>query len=113
SLLTRYTGQADVCIGTPIAGRRLRETEDMLRLFVNMLVLRSPLRPGATFDEILDLEREVTLEALAHQDTPFEAIVNALKLERSLGRSPIFQVQFILQNTPPARDTFDGLTQAP
>ncbi|AFE09207.1 Linear gramicidin synthase subunit C [Corallococcus coralloides DSM 2259] len=99
-LLSRYTGQDDIVVGTPIAGRPRAEVEGLIGLFVNMLALRSDLSGKPTFKELLNRVHESTLDAYAHQDIPFERLVDALKPERHLSHSPIFQVMFVLQNAP-------------
>ncbi len=99
-LLSRYTGQDDIVVGTPIAGRPRAEVEGLIGLFVNMLALRSDLSGRPTFQELLNRVHESTLDAYAHQDIPFERLVDALKPERHLSHSPIFQVMFVLQNAP-------------
>jgi amino acid adenylation domain-containing protein len=99
-LLARYSGQEDLSVGSPIAGRRYAETEGLIGFFVNTLVLRSRVRRQATFRELLAQVRETTLGAYEHQDLPFEKLVEALQPVRDLGRSALFQVLFVLQNTP-------------
>ena len=99
-LLSRYTGQDDIVVGTPIAGRPRAEVEGLIGLFVNMLALRSDLSGKPTFKELLNRVHESTLDAYAHQDIPFERLVDALKPERHLSHTPIFQVMFVLQNAP-------------
>ncbi|HEX8273690.1 MAG TPA: amino acid adenylation domain-containing protein [Longimicrobiaceae bacterium] len=97
-LLARYAGQDDVLVGTPIAGRNRRETEGLIGFFVNTLVLRADLARDVTFADLLGQVRERTLGAFQHQDLPFEKLVEELGVERSLGRTPLFQVMFVLQN---------------
>src|ERR1044072_2886747 len=99
-LLWRYTGQADVVVGTPIANRNRAETEGLIGFFVNTLALRVKLSGNATYQELLGQVREVCLGAYAHQDVPFEKIVEELQPERELSRTPAFQVMMILQNAP-------------
>ena len=98
-LLMRYSGEAEVVVGSPIAGRTRRELEGLIGLFVNTLVLR--LRRGAageSFAELVERVREVCLGGYAHQELPFERLVEELQPERSLSRTPLFQVLFVLQN---------------
>ncbi|WP_164013943.1 non-ribosomal peptide synthetase [Pyxidicoccus trucidator] len=99
-VLSRYSGQQDLSVGSPIAGRTHAETEGLIGFFVNTLALRAQVRPQATFQELLAQVREVTLGAYAHQDVPFEKLVEALLPERDMSRSPLFQVSLTLQNTP-------------
>ncbi|RKH14651.1 amino acid adenylation domain-containing protein [Corallococcus sp. CA053C] len=99
-LLSRYTGQEDIVVGTPIAGRPRAEVEGLIGLFVNMLALRSDLSGRPSFRELMGRVHESTLDAYAHQDIPFERLVDALKPERHLSHTPIFQVMFVLQNAP-------------
>src|ERR1043165_8703695 len=110
TLLARYSGQWDLNIGTPIANRTLGEVEDLIGFFVNTLVLRMKLRPQTSFREQLQHVREVCLGAYAHQDVPFEMLVEALQPERDMSRSPLFQVMFVLQNAPLGELQLRGLT---
>ena len=100
SLLFRHSGQSDIVVGTPIANRRYRELEDLIGFFVNTLALRARSLATLTFTELLHHVREVTLGAYAHQDLPFEKLVEELQPERDLSRNPLFQVMFALQNAP-------------
>lgn len=99
-LLARYSGQMDITIGTPIAGRAQAEVEPLIGFFVNILVLRMRLDAHQTSTTLLQQIRETTLAAYAHQMLPFEELVEELQPERDLSRSPLFQVLFALQNTP-------------
>jgi len=100
ALLHRYTGQDDILVGTPIAGRTRTELEGLIGFFVNTLVLRTEVRGEMSVRELLACVRDVSLEAYAHQDLPFEKLVKELQPERDLSYSPLFQVLFVLQNTP-------------
>ena len=110
ALLYRYTNQEEILIGTPIAGRTRRETEGLIGFFVNTLVLRTEVSGELTFMELLARVRDITLGAYAHQDLPFEQLVEELQPERSLSLSPLFQVMFILQNAPKSTLSLPGLT---
>ncbi len=112
-LLYRYSGQADLLIGTPVAGRQRRETEDLIGLFVNTLVLRTDLSGNPSFRRLLKRVREVCLNAYEHQDLPFEKLVETLQPERHLSASPLFQALFALDHLPPEQITLPGLTLHP
>jgi len=100
ALLARYSGQDDIVVGSPIANRNRTEIEGLIGFFANTLVLRTPLPGDPTFRDILAAVRKTTLGAYAHQDLPFEKIVEELRPERSNGEIPFFQVVFTLQNVP-------------
>lgn len=100
TLLYRYSNQQEIVVGTDIANRRRKEVEGLIGFFVNQLVLRTSLAGDPTFRELLTRVREVTLGAYAHQDLPFDRLVQELVLERELNRSPLFQAKFVLQNAP-------------
>jgi amino acid adenylation domain-containing protein len=100
TLLYRYTGQEDIAIGSPIANRHRSELEGLIGFFVNSLVMRSDLSGNPTFRELLERVRDVALAAYEYQDLPFEKLVEELDPERDLGRNPLFQVAFALQNAP-------------
>ncbi len=110
TLLFRYTGQEDIIVGTPVAGRSAAELENLIGFFVNTLPLRTTLSGGLSFHDLLARVRETSLEAFANQDLPFEQLVEALQPERDLSRTPLFQVMFAFQNAP--REVFhvSGLT---
>ena len=114
ALLHHYTAQEDFAIGTLIASRRRPEVERMIGFFANTLALRTDLAGDPTFRELLRRERDTALDAFAHQDLPFEKLVEELNPPRDLSRTAIFQTMFILQNAPPAReDGRSGLSMLP
>ena len=100
TLLYRYTGQVDIVVGAPIAGRTLPETEDLIGFFVNTLVLRNRVDSNHSFRQFIKEVRETVLGATTHQDLPFERLVDELQPARDMGRTPLFQVAFLLENTP-------------
>ncbi|MCB1055979.1 MAG: AMP-binding protein, partial [Acidobacteria bacterium] len=110
ALLNRYTGDTDVRIGSPVAGRGQAESEALIGFFVNLLVLRGDLGGDPTFGELVDRLRETVLEAQSNADVPFEKLVEELQPERNRSISPLFQTAFVLQNAPmPPRALAPGL----
>ena len=110
TLLGRYTGQQDIVVGSPIAGRTQAETEGLVGFFINTLALRLDLSGDPTFVELLHRAHEVALGAFAHQDLPFEKLVEELQPERDLRHTPIFQVALAYQNFPSHKLELPGLT---
>ncbi|MEO7418572.1 MAG: condensation domain-containing protein, partial [Thermoanaerobaculia bacterium] len=110
ALLTRHSGQPDVVVGTPVANRRLVETEGLIGVFANTLVLRADLMDDPPFSALGRRVRQAALEAFAHQDVPFERLVDALEVERHLAYSPLFQVMFNLQTPRSTHVELPGLT---
>jgi amino acid adenylation domain-containing protein len=110
TLLARYSGQTDITVGSPIAGRTQIETEPLIGFFVNTLVLRADLSGDPTVRELLHQVRDVTLDAYTHQELPFEMLVEDLQLARASSRTPLFQVMMILQNAPMPPLELTGLT---
>ncbi|MBX9857267.1 MAG: amino acid adenylation domain-containing protein, partial [Gemmatimonadaceae bacterium] len=99
-LLARYSSHLEVVVGSPIANRQHSALEDLIGLFVNVLVLRIPVAPEESFSALLARVRSITLDAYRHQDVPFEHVVEAVAPARRLYASPLFQVHLALQNTP-------------
>ncbi|MGH8672245.1 MAG: non-ribosomal peptide synthetase, partial [Burkholderiales bacterium] len=113
TLLYRYSGQSDMLVGTPIAGRNRTELEGLIGFFVNTLVLRGDLSGNPLFLELLGRVRHGALQAYSHSDLPFEKLVEELHPSRDLNRSPLIQVMFALQNTPAQAFNLAGLTAIP
>ncbi len=109
-LLSRYSRQQDILIGSPIANRTRAETEPLIGCFVNTLVHRSLVRADQPFNHLLRQVREATLLAYAHQELPFEMLVEQMEPERSLSHTPLFQVAFTMQNAPQEHREVRGLT---
>jgi len=112
-VLFRYTGQADLCVGSSIAGRNRAEVEGLIGFFLNSLVLRTDLSGNPTFRELLARVRETALGAYAHQDVPVEMLLETLRPVRDRSYNPLFQVMFIFQNTPASPLTLSNLTLTP
>ena len=111
--LSRYSGQDDLVLGTPVANRTRSELEPLIGFFVNTLPLRIQFEGVATLADLLRRVRSMTLEAYAHQDLPFEQLVEALQPERDLSTSPLFQVMFVVQNAAEEELELPGLTLTP
>jgi acyl carrier protein len=107
-LLSRYSGQEHVIVGTDLANRTSLETERLIGFFINVLPIRSDLSGDPPFDEFLRRMKDVTLGAYAHQEMPFDKIVEELQPERSLSHNPLVQVLFVMQNTPRSTKTLSG-----
>src|SRR6185369_3399117 len=105
AILMRHSGQEVISVGTVVANRTRREMEDVVGFFVNTLVMRTDLSGNPSFRELIARERQVALGAYAHQEAPFEKLVEELNPERDLNRSPLFQVMISLHNTD--REEFD------
>ncbi len=112
-LLSRLSGQLEFCVGTPIAGRTRSELEQLIGLFVNTLALRASLSPEDGFAHLVAASRDRVVAAFEHQELPFDKLVAELRPERSLSRSPLVQVLFVMQNVPAEALDLPGLTAAP
>ncbi|MDV7391172.1 condensation domain-containing protein, partial [Arthrospira platensis SPKY1] len=108
AMLYRYTGQTDLSVGTPIANRNRSEIEPLIGFFVNTLVMRTQLDSAQSFRALLQAVRDVALGAYAHQDIPFEMLVDAIQPQRDMSHSPLFQVMFVLQNAPRQMQTLSS-----
>lgn len=113
SLLMRYTGQEQIIVGTDVANRPTTETERLIGFFINLLALRTDLSGNPTFRELLGRVREVALGAYAHQDMPFDKLVEELQPERSLSHNPLVQVLFVMQNLPRQKRELSGMKVEP
>jgi len=98
ALLHRYTGQTDICIGTPIAGRTRAELQGLIGFFVNTLALRNDVTGNPTFMQLITRAQKIMLDATEHQDAPFESVVEAMNLPRDMSTTPLFQTVLVLQN---------------
>jgi len=110
AMLSRYSGQRDLVLGTHVAGRQRVELEQLIGFFVNTLVLRIDVRGDVSFRELVRRAREVCLGAYSNQDVPFDKLVEELQPERSLSHTPFFKVLLVFQNVPRREATLPGLT---
>ncbi|MEH1894877.1 MAG: amino acid adenylation domain-containing protein [Nostoc sp.] len=108
-LLSRYSRQEDLCIGSPIANRTHSQTESLIGFFVNTLVLRNHIKPEQSFIELLQETRQTCLDAYSHQDIPFDFLVEKLQPERSMSHNPLFQVMLTLENNQSSDLSLPGL----
>jgi amino acid adenylation domain-containing protein len=113
ALLHRYTGRLDVVVGTPVAGRDRLETENLIGFFLNTLVMRADLGGDPDVPELLRRTREMAVGAYAHQDLPFEKLVEELAPERNLSHAPLFQVMLVFQSAPRELPEYHGVTFSP
>ncbi|MFD3826735.1 amino acid adenylation domain-containing protein [Streptomyces sp. NPDC058625] len=112
TVLARWTGQTDICVGTPVAGRGRLELEPLVGFFVNTVVLRTDLSGRPAFDTLVDRVRDVVLGAFDHQEVPFEQVVERLRPERDLSRNPLFQAMVDVQESTEAGIGLPGLESA-
>ncbi len=110
-LLYRYSGQDDICVGCPIARRTEGETENLIGFFINMLAMRTNFSGNPTFVDLLKQVKQTTLDGYANQDAPFEQVVEMHSVGRDVASSPIFQVSFVLNNTPESESEGIGSLQ--
>ncbi len=110
SLLFHYSGQQDIVVGTPVAGRSLLETENLIGAFVNTLAHRTDFSDNPSIRDLLARVRETSLRALSNQELPFEKLVEELNPERAMNRTPLFQVMFVLQNSSNRTSASEELT---
>ena len=110
ALLSRYSGQEQIVIGTDMANRTTTETEGLIGFFINLLALRTDLSGNPSFRELLKRVRRVALDAYAHQDMPFDKLVEELQPERSLSYNPLVQTLFVMQNVPRHKRELQGIT---
>ncbi|MFE3554062.1 amino acid adenylation domain-containing protein [Streptomyces sp. NPDC059193] len=113
TVLARWSGQEDIALGTSSSGRREEELEQLVGFLVNTVVLRSRVDPEMTFDELLGQVKETVLDAFAHEDVPFDRLVEALQPERDPSRTPLVQAMVVLHNTPAGSVEFPGVDAAP
>jgi hypothetical protein len=113
ALLSRYSGQEQIVLGTDLANRTTAETEKLMGFFINLLALRTDLSGNPSFRDLLGRVREVALGAYAHQDMPFDKLVEELQPQRSLGHNPLVQALFVMQNTPRQKKELPGLKLSP
>ncbi len=108
-LLSKYSNQKDICIGSPVANRKNQAIESLIGFFVNTIVVRSDLSGNPTLNEFLMRTKKSLLDAFSNQDVPFEKLVDSLEVERSVSHSPLFQVMFTFQNLPQSNFKLPGL----
>jgi iturin family lipopeptide synthetase B len=112
-LLSKYSGQEDIIVGTPVAGRAHPDLEPLIGMFVNTLAIRNHLSADKSFASFLEEVKETTLGAFEHQDYPFEELVERLKVKRDASRNPVFDTMFVMQNTEDRDARFEALYLTP